>query len=148
MVPERAVGRNPKAQISSRNYYHFSVIGSKKFITLQPLRKPKWYFDNSVWKYSSSCLLRCLSYILHTLGRILIRLQFFSSVRETFLKTGFTSACFRCSGKVLVSMDFINVWLKMFRKTSDLFLIILLSISSLWVHFEPSKASNSLKYLL
>ena len=67
------------------------------------------------------------------------------SVRESFLKTGFTSAYFSCSGKVLVSIALLKFASKSLEKMSELFLTILVGISSLRVAFEASKAHISLQ---
>ena len=67
------------------------------------------------------------------------------SVRESFLKTGFTSAYFSCSGKVLVSIALLKFAWKNLEKMSELFLIILVGMSSLSVGFEASKERISLQ---
>ena len=67
------------------------------------------------------------------------------SVRESFLKIGFTLAYFSCSGKVLVSIALLKFAWKNLEKMSELFLIILVGMSSLSVGFEASKERISLQ---
>ena len=67
------------------------------------------------------------------------------SVRECFLKTGFTTAYFSCSGNVLVSKVLFTFVSKNLEKMSELYLIILVGMSLLWVAFQASNANISLQ---
>ena len=61
------------------------------------------------------------------------------------LKTGFKSVYFSCTGKLLVSLVLFRFAWENLEKMSELFLTILVGMSSLWVAFEALKAGISLQ---
>ena len=62
------------------------------------------------------------------------------SVREFFLKTGFTSANFNCSGKVLLLIEWLILTKKNFKKISAFYLMIMVGISRSWEAFVISSS--------
>ena len=160
MALERSISRAPNILPSLRDFYHFSIGGNKAFITLEAFRKPHLYLKKQD--------LKTFLYLLA--GKPFINSRYVGNNTDWslallvnseifFKKTGFTSAYFSCSGKVLASIVLlkfawkkksqisrqIDLFLASFRKLLFSWFFMLVGMSSLWVAFETSKVSVSLQ---